>query len=65
MYDLFGRYGAIRQIRLGSAKDTQGTAFVVFEDIFDAKKVSVAFVCRHVESVNGWTFLFLCRHVSI
>ena len=37
MYDLFGKYGPIRQIRIGSANDTKGTAFVVFEDIFDAK----------------------------
>ena len=26
-----------RQIRLGNAQDTRGTAFVVFEDIYDAK----------------------------
>jgi len=37
MYDIFGKYGAIRQIRLGDSKDTKGTAFVVYEDIFDAK----------------------------
>lgn len=37
LYDIFGKYGAIRQIRLGNAKDTKGTAFVVYEDIFDAK----------------------------
>ncbi|KAJ1637109.1 hypothetical protein T492DRAFT_955110 [Pavlovales sp. CCMP2436] len=37
MYDIFGKYGAIRQIRLGNANDTRGTAFVVYEDIFDAK----------------------------
>jgi len=37
MYDIFGKYGAIRQIRIGTAKDTKGTAFVVYEDIFDAK----------------------------
>jgi len=49
MYDLFGKYGAIRyailresnsrlrQIRMGTAGDTKGTAFVVYEDIFDAK----------------------------
>ncbi|CAG8736830.1 9218_t:CDS:2 [Cetraspora pellucida] len=30
MYDIFGKYGAIRQIRLGE-KDTRGTAFVVYE----------------------------------
>ena len=37
MYDIFGKFGAIRQIRLGNASDTRGTAFVVYEDIFDAK----------------------------
>mmetsp|Transcript_6207 Transcript_6207/g.14915 ORF Transcript_6207/g.14915 Transcript_6207/m.14915 type:complete len:129 (-) Transcript_6207:304-690(-) len=37
MYDIFGKYGGIRQIRLGSAKDTRGTAYVVYEDIYDAK----------------------------
>merc|ERR1719421_2059291 len=37
LYDVFGKYGAIRQIRLGNASDTRGTAFVVFEDIYDAK----------------------------
>lgn len=37
MYDIFGKYGAIRQIRLGDKQDTRGTAFVVYEDIYDAK----------------------------
>lgn len=37
LYALFGRYGAIRQIRLGSNKQTKGSAFVIFEDILDAK----------------------------
>ncbi|EFJ08156.1 hypothetical protein SELMODRAFT_442455 [Selaginella moellendorffii] len=37
MYDIFGKYGAIRQIRVGNNKDTRGTAFVVYEDIYDAK----------------------------
>jgi len=37
MYDIFGKYGAIRQIRVGNAADTRGTAFVVYEDIYDAK----------------------------
>ena len=31
MYDTFGKFGAIRQIRLGNAQDTRGTAFVVYE----------------------------------
>jgi len=37
LYEIFGKYGAIRQIRLGSSKDTKGTAFVIYEDIYDAK----------------------------
>ena len=60
MFDIFGKYGAIRQIRMyvqsarctatrclfltaaallhrGSTKDTRGTAYVVYEDIYDAK----------------------------
>jgi hypothetical protein len=35
---IFGKYGAVYQIRLGEKhKDTRGTAFVVYEDIYDAK----------------------------
>ncbi|CAH7669576.1 hypothetical protein BY996DRAFT_6408893 [Phakopsora pachyrhizi] len=37
LYDLFGKYGAIRQIRIGTDAKTRGTAFVVYEDILDAK----------------------------
>ncbi|KAK3250769.1 Splicing factor 3B subunit 6 [Cymbomonas tetramitiformis] len=37
MYDIFGKYGAIRQIRKGNTKETRGTAYVVYEDIYDAK----------------------------
>lgn len=37
MYDIFGKYGGIRQIRVGDKPDTRGTAFVVYEDIYDAK----------------------------
>lgn len=37
MYGIFGKYGAIRGIRIGNGKDTRGTAFVVYEDIYDAK----------------------------
>lgn len=37
LYEIFGKYGAIYQIRLGDRKDTRGTAFVVYEDIYDAK----------------------------
>eukprot|EP00954_Amorphochlora_amoebiformis_P022176 1351495-Amorphochlora_amoeboformis.AAC.1 len=31
MYDIFGKYGAIRQIRMGNTPPTLGKAFVVFE----------------------------------
>ena len=38
LYAIFGKYGAVYQIRLGDKdKDTRGTAFVVYEDIYDAK----------------------------
>jgi pre-mRNA branch site protein p14 len=37
MYDIFGKYGTIFQIRLGDKPDTRGTAFVVYDDIYDAK----------------------------
>lgn len=35
MYDLFGRYGTIRQIRIGNEQKSKGTAFVVFDDVMD------------------------------
>ena len=47
MYDIFGKYGPIRQIRLGCAANTRGTAFVVYEDIFDAKNA-----CEHLSGFN-------------
>ncbi|KAI8063581.1 hypothetical protein BC940DRAFT_307073 [Gongronella butleri] len=47
MYEVFGKYGAIRQIRVGNAADTRGTAFVVYEDIFDAKNA-----CDHLQGFN-------------
>ncbi|ELU05835.1 hypothetical protein CAPTEDRAFT_219319 [Capitella teleta] len=47
MYDIFGKYGAIRQIRVSNSQDTKGTAFVVYEDIFDAKNA-----CDHLSGFN-------------
>jgi pre-mRNA branch site protein p14 len=38
LFELFGKYGAIRQIRRGTASDTKGTAIVVYDDIYDAKE---------------------------
>lgn len=38
LYDLFGRYGSIRQIRIGNDPKTRGTAFVVFDDVMDVSR---------------------------
>jgi len=46
LYDIFGKWGKIRQIRKGNAQKTRGTAFVIYEDIWDAK--------RAVENLNGF-----------
>jgi hypothetical protein len=40
LYDLFGRYGSIRQIRMGNEPKTKGTAFVVFDDVMDVRRES-------------------------
>ncbi|CDR42933.1 hypothetical protein NBRC10512_003971 [Rhodotorula toruloides] len=37
IYDLFGKYGSIRQVRLGTEGKAKGTAYVVYEDVMDAK----------------------------
>ena len=37
LYELFGRYGPIRQIRLGISPQTMSTAYVVFEEVLDAQ----------------------------
>ncbi|GAA5848346.1 hypothetical protein JCM8547_004485 [Rhodosporidiobolus lusitaniae] len=37
VYDLFGKYGSIRQVRLGREGKAKGTAFIVYEDVMDAK----------------------------
>ena len=47
LYEIFGKYGALRQVRVGSTKDTRGTAYVVYEDIFDAKNA-----CEHLSGFN-------------
>lgn len=47
MYDIFGKYGAIRQIRVGITPETKGTALVVYDDIFDAKNA-----CDHLSGFN-------------
>jgi len=47
LYDIFGKYGPIKQIRIGNQTDTRGKAFVVYEDIFDAKNA-----CDHLSGFN-------------
>mmetsp|Transcript_38918 Transcript_38918/g.72366 ORF Transcript_38918/g.72366 Transcript_38918/m.72366 type:complete len:164 (-) Transcript_38918:209-700(-) len=37
LYDIFGKYGSIRQVRRGNGPETRGTCFVVYDDIYDAK----------------------------
>eukprot|EP00887_Chlorella_sp_A99_P003860 scaffold11.g3860.t1 len=37
IYEIFGKYGGIRQVRVGANKETRGTAYVVYDDIWDAK----------------------------
>merc|ERR1719287_68065 len=37
LYDIFGKYGSLRQIRKGNTAETKGTAFVIYDDLFDAK----------------------------
>merc|ERR1719336_1589383 len=37
LYDIFGKYGSIRQIRRGNGPETRGTCFVCYDDIYDAK----------------------------
>merc|ERR1712141_611797 len=46
-YDIFGKFGALRQVRLGIQPDTKGTAHVVYEDIHDAKNA-----CDHLSGFN-------------
>ena len=46
LYDIFGKYGTIRQMRKGNSSKTKGTCFVVYEDIFCAKNA--------VDKLNGF-----------
>lgn len=47
LYDLFGKYGPIRQIRLGNVPATITTAYVVYDDVYDAEKAK--------SSLNGYS----------
>lgn len=48
LFDLFGQFGAIRQIRQGIANNTKGSAYVVYEDVNDAKSAC--------DRLNGFNF---------
>ncbi|KAJ5138930.1 uncharacterized protein N7515_003778 [Penicillium bovifimosum] len=48
LFDLFGKFGPIRQIRQGIANNSKGTAFVVYEDVNDAKQAC--------DKLNGFNF---------
>ncbi|KAK3180199.1 hypothetical protein K4F52_008398 [Lecanicillium sp. MT-2017a] len=48
LFDLFGKFGPIRQVRQGIANATKGTAFVVYEDVMDAKQAC--------DKLNGFNF---------
>ncbi|EMC95782.1 hypothetical protein BAUCODRAFT_71560, partial [Baudoinia panamericana UAMH 10762] len=48
LFSLFGAYGSIRQIRQGIASNTKGTAFVVYDDVMDAKAAC--------DKLNGFNF---------
>jgi pre-mRNA branch site protein p14 len=49
MYKIFGRYGPIRQIRVGNTDKTKGTAFIVYHDTADAKHAFEALTGFNVE----------------
>merc|ERR1712110_7278 len=47
LYDIFGKFGALRQVRIGVTPETKGTAYVIYEDIHDAKNA-----CDHLSGFN-------------
>ncbi|KAJ5668763.1 Splicing factor 3B subunit 6 [Penicillium macrosclerotiorum] len=48
LFELFGKFGPIRQIRQGIANETKGTAYVVYDDVHDAKQA--------MDKLNGFNF---------
>ena len=40
LYKIFGRFGSIRQVRMGNTDKTRGTAFVVFDEMVSAKRAN-------------------------
>jgi len=48
LFDLFGKFGPIRQVRQGIATNTKGTALVVYQSLTDAKQAC--------DKLNGFNF---------
>ena len=60
LFSIFGRYGALRQVRVGDTPTTKGTAFVIYEDILDARQA-----CEHLSGFNvGGRYLVIHYFVS-
>jgi pre-mRNA branch site protein p14 len=38
LYDIFGKFGALRQVRIGVTAETKGTAYVIYEVINSTKQ---------------------------
>ncbi|POW20962.1 hypothetical protein PSHT_02998 [Puccinia striiformis] len=57
LYDLFGKYGAIRQVRIGTDPKTRGTAFVVYEDIIDLFMFNQFFLIILAQAKNAFDHL--------
>ncbi|RMZ77185.1 hypothetical protein DV738_g4469, partial [Chaetothyriales sp. CBS 135597] len=49
LFELFAKYGPVRQIRSGTSPTTKGTAYVVYEDVVDAKQAC--------DKLNGFNFM--------
>lgn len=47
LFELFGRYGSVPQIRIGDTKETKGTAYIVYESIEHAKEAH-----KHLSGFN-------------
>ncbi|EEH60748.1 uncharacterized protein MICPUCDRAFT_30813 [Micromonas pusilla CCMP1545] len=59
MFDIFGKYGALRQVRIGNTKETRGTAYVVYEDIYDAKNA-----VDHLSGFNVANRYLICLYYN-
>ena len=58
-FDIFGKYGALRQVRIGNTKETRGTAYVVYEDIYDAKNA-----VDHLSGFNVANRYLICLYYN-